>query len=196
MRRETFSAPSLDAALDKACRALRTPAEELDWHVVEETDGLVTIEAQIDVRAFVGLFIRRVFSAGGLDVRSLLSIEDGVVVGELSGEDVGLLREGWGAGLDSLQFLCNRALDTRSRQHPPVRLDADAFKSHRARRLGEMARDMASRVERNGRPIESEQLTPAARREIHVALAEHGSVETESNGTGFVKRVVVRPRRR
>ena len=39
-------------------------------------------------------------------------------------------------------------------------------------------------------------MTPAARREIHLALADDPGVETESDGEGFLKRVVVRPRRR
>ena len=39
-------------------------------------------------------------------------------------------------------------------------------------------------------------MTPAARREIHLALADDPGVETESDGDGFLKRVVVRPRRR
>jgi len=36
-------------------------------------------------------------------------------------------------------------------------------------------------------------LTPAARREIHLALADDPGVETFSDGEGFLKRVVIRP---
>ena len=45
-------------------------------------------------------------------------------------------------------------------------------------------------------PVVMGLMTPAARREIHLALADDPGVETESDGDGFLKRVVVRPRRR
>ena len=37
---------------------------------------------------------------------------------------------------------------------------------------------------------------PAARREIYLALADDPGVETDSDGEGFLKRIVIRPRRR
>ncbi len=59
-----------------------------------------------------------------------------------------------------------------------------------------MAWDAADEAVRSGRPVRMMPLTPAARREIHMALADNPRVETESDGEGFIKKVVVRPTRR
>ena len=105
-------------------------------------------------------------------------------------------KRGLGRGLDALQYLCNRVLTGRLRDHMPIHLDGDGYKDRRARRLRQEAREAAAEARRSGREVTTGPLTPAARREIHLALADDPAVETESDGDGFVKRVVVRPRRR
>ena len=56
--------------------------------------------------------------------------------------------------------------------------------------------EAADEALRKRAPVVLGLMTPAARREIHLALADDPGVETESDGEGFLKRVVVRPRRR
>jgi spoIIIJ-associated protein len=78
----------------------------------------------------------------------------------------------------------------------PVHLDTDGFKARRAEKLRDRAENAADQVVRKNAPVVLGPLTPAARREIHLALADDPDVETESDGDGFLKRLVVRPRRR
>jgi spoIIIJ-associated protein len=101
-----------------------------------------------------------------------------------------------GRGLDALQYLCNRVLNRRLSDHRPVHLDCDGFKARRAHKLQERAEAAADEALRRGAPVTLGPLTPAARREIHLALADDPGVETESDGEGFLKRIVIRPRRR
>ena len=101
-----------------------------------------------------------------------------------------------GRGMDALQYLCNRVLNGRMREHPPVHLDAEGFKERRALMLQEKADEAADEALRTGGAVTLGPYTPAVRREIHLALADDPGVFTESDGDGFLKRVVVRPRRR
>lgn len=192
-----FVGASLDEALSRACEGLGARLGELHYEVVESdgSDG-VTVAATVDPMAAVGLFLSEAMAAGRLEVRVALSLEDGVLAGELSGEDVGLLVAGGGRGLDALQYLCNRVMNRRVEEHPPVHLDCGGFKSRRSHRLREQAVEAAAEALRGRTAVRLGPLTPAARREIHLALADHPQVETESDGEGFLKRVVVRPRRR
>jgi spoIIIJ-associated protein len=49
---------------------------------------------------------------------------------------------------------------------------------------------------KTGRPVPVEPMSPHDRRVVHVALAEHPSVTTESDGEGLFRRVVIYPKSR
>ncbi len=191
-----FHGETLDAALSEACSALKARFGELRYDVgTSDGDGTV-VEAELDPVAVLGLFLSETFSAGELEVTARLEETDEALEGELSGNDCGLLTAAGGKGLDSLQYLCNRVLNRRLERHLPVHLDIGDFKEQRSLQLQDKAEDAADEALRTRSPVVMGLMTPAARREIHLALADDPGVETESDGEGFLKRVVVHPRRR
>ncbi len=188
---------TLDDALSRACEALHVRLGELHYEIAEPSGSEgVTVEAAVDPVAVLGLFLAETFRAGGLELRVRVDQDVEVLRGDLTGEDLEILTAGSGRGLDALQYLCNRVLNHRLQDHPPVQLDAGGFKERRARDLSSQARAAAAEVVRSRRSVTLGPLTPAARREIHLALHDDRRVETESHGNGFLKRVVVRPRGR
>jgi len=193
----TFRGKTLDEALSAACAELGTRVEELHYETVSEDAGEgVAVRAEIDPLAVLGLFLSEAFHAGNLDVTARLAEASEAFEGELEGADLQYLTASGGRGLDALQYLCNRVLNRRLADHLPVHLDSDGFKERRAVKLRERAEAAAEEAVHRGAPVTLEPLTPAARREVHLALAEDPSVETESDGDGFLKRVVIRPLRR
>jgi len=192
----TFTAPTIDAALSEACAELGARIGELRYEVGEAPGGDAVVEAEVDPVAVLGLFLSEALAAGGLEITARLDETDDEVEGELSGGDCHLLTAGGGKGLDALQYLCNRILNRRLEQHMPVHLDSDGFKERRSYRLQDKAEEAADEALRKRAPVVLGLMTPAARREIHLALADDPGVETESDGEGFLKRVVVRPLRR
>ena len=195
--RKSFQGATLDEALSSACVGLDARLEEIQYDVLETANGdPVEIEAAIDPVAVLGLFMSETSRAGGLDITARLVEAEEALEGELVGSDVGLLTASGGRGLDAFQYLCNRVLNKRLSDHLPVHLDSDGFKDRRAVKLQERAEAAADEVLRKGAPVTLGPLTPAARREIHLALADDPGVETDSEGDGFLKRIVVRPRRR
>jgi spoIIIJ-associated protein len=191
-----FRGETLDAALSEACSTLRARIGELHYDmVVSDGDGVV-VAAELDPVAVLGLFLSETFRAGELDVVAHLQHREEALEGELSGSDSGILTAAGGKGLDSLQYLCNRVLNRRLQRHLPVHLDCGGFKERRALQLQDKAEAAADEALRQRAPVVLGLMTPAARREIHLALADDPGVETESDGEGFLKRVVVRPRRR
>ncbi len=191
-----FEGTTLEAALDAASGGLGCRHDELAYRVLEEEPGRFLVEAWVDPLAVLGLFLVRTLGAGGLDIRTELSAGPELLAGELKGDDVGILLGGRGEALDALQYLCNRVLDGRLGEHPAVRLDSGGFKARRREQLERTARREAERAVRGGRLVRLDPMTPAARREIHLALADDPRVETDSHGSGFFKRVVICPRRR
>jgi len=190
----TFRGANLDEALTVACAELRARVGELRYEVVSEGGGNgVELAAEVDPVAVLGLFLSESFRAGQLDVSARLELGEESLDGELRGTDLHLLIGGCGRGLDALQYLCNRVLTRRFSHHLPVHLDTQGFKERRAQQLRERASAAADEAVRTRTQIVIGPLTPAARREIHLALADDPGVETFSDGEGFLKRVVIRP---
>jgi len=195
-RSKSFHGASLDDALSAASAGLNARLEELHYDVVEEGVDKVVVEAQVDPVAVLGLFLSETFRAGELDITVRLVAEEDALEGELEGQDLRFFTSSEGRGLDALQYLCNRVLNRRLMDHIPIHLDSDGFKERRAKKLQERAEDAGDEAIRRGAPVILGPLTPAARREIHLALADDPGVETDSDGDGFLKRIVIRPLRR
>jgi spoIIIJ-associated protein len=191
-----FRGANLDEALSAACDELGARMEELYYEVVDSEGGATEVEAAVDPVAVLGLFLSETFRAGELELTVHLQDGEEALEGELQGADVGVLTASGGRGLDALQYLSNRVLNRRLEEHQPVHLDSGGFKDRRATKLQERAESAADEALRRNAPVTLGPLTPAARREIHLALADDPGVETESDGDGFLKRIVIRPRRR
>jgi len=193
---KSFRGATLDDALSAASAGLNARLEELHYNVLTDTGDEVVVTAEIDPVAVLGLFLSETFRAGALDITAHLVLAGDELAGELEGTDLRYFTSSGGRGLDALQYLCNRVLNRRLRDHIPVHLDCDGFKARRAHKLQERAASAADEALRRGAPVTLGPLTPAARREIHLALADDPGVETDSDGDGFLKRIIIRPRRR
>jgi len=189
----TYRGANLDEAITNACAQLRARVGELHYEVLDDRGPEVEIHAELDPVAILGLFLSETFRAGELEVTAQLVMAEEALEGELGGGDLRLFTASGGKGLDALQYLCNRVLTRRFPRRLPVHLDSDGFKQRRAHKLRERAESAADEAVRKRSGVVLGPLTPAARREIHLALADDPDVETESDGEGFLKRVVVRP---
>ncbi|MBI2866939.1 MAG: protein jag [Chloroflexi bacterium] len=115
---------------------------------------------------------------------------------DIEGDDAGLLIGRRGDTLGSLQFLANSILHRTAQGKASVVLDVEHYRERRQNSLQSMARRMAERAATTGRPITLEPMPPAERRAIHLALANHPKVTTQSTGEGGFRKVVITPKRR
>jgi spoIIIJ-associated protein len=116
---------------------------------------------------------------------------------EISGEDAGLLIGRKGETLRALQFIVNILVARRlGEQEAPVILDVEHYKERRVKALQNLALRVAERVTQTGRPISLEPMPPFERRIIHLTLANHPAVKTESVGEGEMRKVTVLPKGR
>jgi len=111
---------------------------------------------------------------------------------DIDGEDSGLLIGKRGETLNAFQFLVNLVLNQKSPGHPLVIIDVEQYKERRSRALQALASRVAERVVSGGRAITLEPMPASERRIIHMALADHPYVTTESTGEGRDRKVTVR----
>lgn len=120
---------------------------------------------------------------------------DGVIAFEIEGEDAGLLIGRRGETLQALQFLVNLIVNKQLGRQVYVTIDVEGYRERRQESLKSLAERTAERVVSSGRSIQLQPMPASERRIIHVTLAEHPDVRTESKGDGDQRRVVVLPKR-
>ena len=115
---------------------------------------------------------------------------------QISGDDSGLLIGTRGNTLRAIQFIVNIILSQQTDTHQGrVVIDVENYKDRRAGVLKGLALRIADRVGRDGRPVTLDPMPANERRIIHMTLAEHQRVATESHGEGYTRQVTIIPRR-
>jgi len=117
------------------------------------------------------------------------------IILDAHGSESGLVIGKKGATLDSLQYLVSRIVFKTPGEAMPVVVDAEGYRGRREDSLADLARKLAEKAVRSGRPVPVEPMSPHDRKVVHKTLAEHPGVRTESEGEGSARRVVIFPKR-
>lgn len=121
-------------------------------------------------------------------------MEEGSIAFDIEGEDAGLLIGRRGETLQALQFLVHMIVNRQLGRKAYVTIDVEGYRERRKDMLRSLARRTAGRVASSGNSASLEPMSPAERRVVHMALANHPQVRTESEGEGGRRRVVIFPK--
>jgi spoIIIJ-associated protein len=113
------------------------------------------------------------------------------VVFDIQGEDLGALIGRRGQTLSCLQYLLRLMVASRVSSFAPIILDVNGYRQRRYRALQTLASRIAEDVVVNRMPSALEPMPAFERRIIHITLAEHPLVTTQSIGFGDNRKVVV-----
>jgi spoIIIJ-associated protein len=113
-----------------------------------------------------------------------------------AGEDSSILIGKRGKNLNGLQYIVNRISARKDADSRPVTIDIEGYRERRKDSLEAMANRLAGKCKSSRRPVETDPLSAADRRIIHMALKEDPDVQTQSRGDGAYKNVVIRPKSR
>lgn len=97
-----------------------------------------------------------------------------------------------GETMHALQFLVSSALKSNGYEITRVNVDVAEYKLQRAGRLSEKALEWIERVKESSEPMHLRPMNAADRRVIHKLAGEHG-LETESEGEGRDRHIVLKP---
>ncbi|MEA2700046.1 MAG: spoIIIJ-associated protein [Myxococcales bacterium] len=149
-----------------------------------------------DKRENAARILREILERMGIDAE-VSAFDDGErVILDAHGQESGLVIGKKGATLDALQYLINRIVSKKPGDGPGIVVDAEGYRGRREDSLMDLARRLAEKAVKSGRPVPVEPMSPHDRRIIHVALKEHPEVTTESEGEGLFRRVVIFPKSR
>jgi len=215
-----ISGKTVEEAIQRALEKLGVNREEVEVTVIKEGKsgilGLGAEEARIRVRSLVEMpekendvaeVAKRVLEALLTMMEIAASIVPQVkafVEGEsevtapitldIKGDDLGILIGRRGQTLSCLQYIVRLIVGHQTKTWVPITIDVEGYKQRRYEALRALAWRMAEQVEANGMPFTLEPMPAYERRIIHLALAEHPAVTTESIGEGEARKVVILPR--
>lgn len=138
--------------------------------------------------------VDRVLDVAGLDLSyTVLQGDDDRLEIDLSGRDEALLVTEGGELLRAIEHLVPRVVRGIAGEPVQVRVDSSDFHEIHEEQLRSLAQRVASEVRRGERPRTLEPMNPADRRIVHITLADEPGVTSVSEGSGYFKRIVVKP---
>jgi spoIIIJ-associated protein len=140
----------------------------------------------------VETLIRNMNANASVNIRSSEVVDNFETVQiDINGEDSGLLIGSRGDTLKAIQFISNLLIGNRVEGR--VFIDIEGYRDKRFASIQELASKVAHRVSTTGKAITLEPMAPSERRMVHITLADHTSVTTESTGNGNDRRVTILP---
>jgi spoIIIJ-associated protein len=121
--------------------------------------------------------------------------EAATIAFDIQGDDLGILIGRRGQTLACLQFVVRLIVGHQTKTWFPITVDVEGYRDRRSEKLRALAWRLAERVRTRRSPFTLEPMLAYERRIIHLALADHPDVTTESIGEGEARKVVIRPKK-
>jgi spoIIIJ-associated protein len=160
---------------------------------MSEERGVQDDEAELEPAELLEELLEEITAGLGLDGDIEVREREGVLSGNLKGDDVGLFIGRRGQTIDAVQHLAQRIVFPEGPSQVRVEIDADGYRERRAELLRADADDAAEEALRDGSAVELEPMPPSERRIVHEHLRERGGVETHSEGEEPRRFLVVSP---
>lgn len=101
-----------------------------------------------------------------------------------------------GQTLDAIQYIIEKAVNKSKDEKYNIKVDVCGYLDKRHSKLRSLAEKIAEKAKANGKPMSLGQMNANDRRVIHLALKNDSDVKTHSVGEGFIKKIVIYPRRK
>lgn len=149
----------------------------------------------MSLNARISEFVQTVVNAMGLALTATLEETPEAARINLEGEDGGVLIRRGGEGLQALQHVVATAFRKQLGDDNRIVIDCMGFRRDKDAELRQMAMFMADKARSTGAAQEMGPLNPYERRIVHLAVAEHDDLTSESIGDAHMKTVIISTKR-
>lgn len=137
-------------------------------------------------------FLKDMIDKMGIDVEvSARENQDGEIHIDINGKDSACVIGKRGQTLDAIQYLTRVVVNRDEENYTKIVVDAGEYRAKREATLAKLAKRLADKVTRTGKPVKLEPMSPYERKIIHSALQNHKKVTTRSEGKEPYRRVVI-----
>jgi len=189
-KRSTAKRSTAKRSTAKKTTAKRSTAKK-EVKIIDDSDQEKDVEVETLVGEVLNYFIQSTDTSIDVYVRD--EVEEGSIVFELEGDDAGLVIGRRGETLASIEYLVRLIASKSLGRRANVIIDVEDYKFRRRSKLKSIAEKSASKVEKTGKRISLEPMSPSDRRIVHMALVDYKNVKTQSRGEGVNRKVVIIP---
>ncbi|MEW8973878.1 MAG: RNA-binding cell elongation regulator Jag/EloR [Tissierellaceae bacterium] len=196
---------TVDDAIKEALLELDAREEDVEVEVIEEASkGLFGIIGAKEAKVKVTLindpvevsnnFLNNILVHMGISASTDIRREGDslyIDIKDVDSSSKGILIGKRGNTLDSLQYLISLAVNRGSSDYIKIIVDVGGYREKREGTLERLAKKMAEKAIRGGRPVKLEPMNPYERRIIHSTLQNYSGVATYSEGEEPYRRVVI-----
>lgn len=100
-----------------------------------------------------------------------------------------------GQTLEAIQYLVEKIVNKNRKGRVGIHIDVEGYLEKRRMSLQRLAVRMAEKVKSTGKPAAIGQMNAHDRRIVHIALQDDNMVRTQSKGEGFLKKLVIFPKK-
>lgn len=210
MKEIEVSARTVDEAVQTALEQLGVDEDRVEVVVMKKGRsgvlGVGSEEAKIKVRLLNGpdekddvvaiarevleTLIKSMGISASVSVTREVGDESPVIL-DIEGDDLGILIGRRGQTMASLQYIVRLIVAGKLKTWVPINVDVAGYKKRRYESLRTLALRLAEQVEKSRRLITLEPMPADERRIIHLALADHPYVATQSTGEGEGRKVAI-----
>lgn len=114
---------------------------------------------------------------------------------KINGGNAAILIGKRGQTLESIQYIIEKVVNKHSEKRLRVQVDVEGYLEMRRDSLKRLAERLAEKSKRTGKPVTIGQMNAHDRRIVHLALKEDHAVRTKSVGDGFLRKLVIFPKK-
>jgi spoIIIJ-associated protein len=194
---KTFSAKTVDEAVELASKEFGLPIEQLNYQITLEEKKLFSKKAEIvvyelsDVIGFAENYITTIMTDLKLDVTVKTELEDSVLKITLNTSHNSVLIGKNGQTLQAINMMVRQAVGNKFKKHYRLLVDINQYKNDKYEKLIKMAIRLAKDVSRSKVKAVLEPMSSDERRVIHNALSKFNHVKTESIGQGHKRQIII-----
>lgn len=200
-----ITAKTVEQAIEEAERQLGISRDQFEVEVVRESkSGVLGVRgkeavirvnplapAEEDVVRVATEVLDTLLRLMGITARVEVLSDEIPIALNIEGDDLGILIGRRGQTLASLGHIAKLVVAARLKAWMPLNVDVAGYKKRRQDSLQRLALYLAEQVKSRHRAITMEPMPPAERRVIHLSLADHPDVVTNSIGEGENRKVVI-----
>ncbi|MBU1052444.1 MAG: Jag N-terminal domain-containing protein [Proteobacteria bacterium] len=161
----------------------------IDSIVCDEKNENLYIEKGLDI-------LNRIINIINDDAKASVKVEKNEVYYEIECSNPAVIIGKRGQTLDAIQYLIEKVVRKNNCAKQNITVDIGGYLNKKRLKLTRLAEKMAEKVMENGKPVSLGQMNAYDRRMIHLALKQNNNVVTHSVGDGFIKKLVIFPKKK
>ena len=179
---KTYTAKTVEDAVNKACLDLGVTVDQLNYEVTLETKGLFSKKAEIScwtvemVQEYIESFIRKILTD--------MEFQDGRIYCNINTSNNSILIGKAGVILRAINLIVKNAVSTTFKKRLEVSVDINGYKEERYKKVASMARRFGKTVLRTKADLKLDPMPADERKVMHQEIAKMDHLKTESKGEG------------